>query len=483
MKAFATLLFLLSLMATLPQSKLLAQENIQADVRLFVYETPNQDFYIEFYIAVLSETIHQPLDGGASGVEVTLITKQGEKINHAEKYRLSKSIESEKDFYDIRRISIAPGLHQFHATVVDLSDSTRSITRVLEVDVKSRADKITISSIQLLGNIVPAKESQSLAKNGFLMEPLKYNYLNVNYKRFIAYFEAYKVDQFVEGNYVLRYDIVHEAINGLDTVLTRYKRRAASAVDPILIQETNDSTWSSGKYKLVVNLLDYDQHVLASAQENFVISNPRKSLQGELTAESIDNSFVQQLSEEEMIYSLKALAPKVNPLDIERLNEMISSGSLDSKRSFLYRYWVFTNPLNAEAGYDEYMKVVKALDNLFYDGLGHGFETDRGYYYLKYGQPDHIINVEDEPTAPPYQIWVYTEFPATRQNNVKFVFYNPNATTYELLHTNARGEVNDPQWLVKLYRNSPEDVIGNSVDGTNVRDYWNRRAAEYFNDN
>ena len=461
------------------------QNKLQVDMRLYMYETPAKKQYAELYTGVLSSSLRKSLTTGIQGVGVTIIVNKEDQITYADKYNLTKSIDSETDFYDIQRIPVSPGEYRFHTVIVDLADTSRTVSRVLKIKVEDVLDHITLSTVQLLGNVQTAETNsdERMIKNGLVMEPLKYNYLNTSYKSLRAYFEVYKTSDCLESNYILRYDIVREAEAGGDTVLTRYKRRDVGPVDAVLLQERNDSNWTSGKYNLSIAVLDYDKNVLARAGTEFVLSNPKKTIESQLTEESIDNSFVQTLTEEELTYSLKALAPKVNPQDVERLNNLIADGSDASKKSFLYRYWLFSNSIDPVGAYDGYMQVVKAIDQLFYDGLGHGFETDRGYIYLKYGQPDHITSIEDEPTAPPYQIWTYTEFPATRQNNVKFVFFNPNGTTYEVLHSNARGEINDPQWLVKLYSNSPEDAIGNTVDGTGVRDYWNRRAAEYFNDN
>ena len=39
-------------------------------------------------------------------------------------------------------------------------------------------------------------------------------------------------------------------------------------------------------------------------------------------------------------------------------------------------------------------KVVKAVDKTFFSGFGHGFETDRGRVFLKYGKPNFINSTE-----------------------------------------------------------------------------------------
>ena len=131
------------------------------------------------------------------------------------------------------------------------------------------------------------------------------------------------------------------------------------------------------------------------------------------------------------------------------------------------------------------MEVARAVDRKYHSGLGEGFESDRGYTFLKYGRPNDIITVEDEPSAPPYEIWSYNSFPSTGQQNVKFLFYNPSLAIgqFQLLHSTARGEVFNAQWEVELYRDDGNGSIrGTDFDSTTVPENVARRAREYFND-
>ncbi len=462
---------------------LLGQSEVQADIRLFTFETPDEETFLELYIGVLSSSLSSQEDNQTKGVDVTLLVRSEDKITLVDKYRLTTSDTSNKDFYHIERIGMKPGTYDFQIELTDIADTANTLKKSIQETILPPHSTVAFSSVQLLGNVSKASEHDKKAKNGLIMEPLKFEFLNSNYDRLLVYCEIYRTARVTEGYYLLRYDLIHER-NGIpDTVLTRYKRRTASEIDPFLLREKNDTAWASGKYKLTLHALDFDQRILGSAQVEFILSNPGARQYQPEHPGLLSSSFVNQLSDDEINYSLRSLTPKVNPQDVERLNNLINSDDRESQLSFLHGFWSLYSPLDPETGYNEYMKVVRAIDQMYFDGFGRGFETDRGYIYLKYGQPDHLISIEDEPTAPPYEIWTYTEFPATKQNNVKFVFYNPASTTYELLHSNARGEINEPRWLIKLYSGSPEDVIGNQIDARNVKDYWNRRAAEYFNDN
>ena len=132
------------------------------------------------------------------------------------------------------------------------------------------------------------------------------------------------------------------------------------------------------------------------------------------------------------------------------------------------------------------MEIARAADAKFKSGFRFGFETDRGRTYMRFGRPDDLIHVEDDPAAPPYEIWVYYNFPKTKQRNVKFLFYNPSLAgeDFILLHSNARGEINNPRWERILYaRNAGEEYDGDNYgDATRMKPNVARNARTYFED-
>ncbi len=83
--------------------------------------------------------------------------------------------------------------------------------------------------------------------------------------------------------------------------------------------------------------------------------------------------------------------------------------------------------------------------------------------YLEYGTPNEIVDRAFEASkglndegwgSVPYQIWHY--YKLNNQANKKFVFYNPNIASndYELIHSDALGEINDPNWYQRLSRSN-----------------------------
>jgi GWxTD domain-containing protein len=226
--------------------------------------------------------------------------------------------------------------------------------------------------------------------------------------------------------------------------------------------------------------------VIQSSYKNFQRSNPVLDLALEQNnVENYDNSFVHLIESDKLDYSLKAIVPRLTEQSSDVLYFILSNGNEQSKRYYLHRFWYNIYPDAPYVSYTKYMEIANAVDLSFRSGFGFGFETDRGRTFLKYGKPNDIIAVEDEPSAPPYEIWFYNELPETEQTNVKFLFYNPSLgnNDYTLLHSTCRGEVSNPAWEVELYRKAPGEAIGNSIDARNVQDNYNRNARRYFENN
>jgi GWxTD domain-containing protein len=114
-------------------------------------------------------------------------------------------------------------------------------------------------------------------------------------------------------------------------------------------------------------------------------------------------------------------------------------------KGFYYNFWLNRNP-NVNIAFMQYEEELKKANDIFGTPTRYGFDTDRGRVYLQYGPPNTIQDVPNDADALPYQVWNYYDLPT--QKNVVFVFYTRDRSTnnYELIHSTARGERNDPKW-------------------------------------
>jgi GWxTD domain-containing protein len=446
--------------------------------------------YIEVNCYIVGSTVtFIPVDSLSrqASVEVLILFKQGENIVQFDKFQLhSPVVRFQKDFIDLKRYSLEPGEYTLEVTLTDGQDPANTKTFSSDFSMDYRGAEVQQSDIQLLSSVAPSEEEGPFVKNGYYMEPLPFNFYGKNAEKLLFYNEIYHTDQAIGDDFMVSYIIDQVSGSGEgNSVLVGHKRRTPGPVT-VLLFNLDITGLESGNYRLAVEVRNRHKELLSRKEIAFQRSNPYLNADSEaLTESALKDEFVGRLSPDELEYSLRAIMPVVPADETEWLNDLIRNGSLEARQLYLFSFWSKKNPNRPDLPFMEYMEVAKALDEMFRSGFGRGFETDRGYIYLKYGRPDDIFHEENDPAAPPYEIWSYNAFPATNQTNVRFIFYNPSLAPndFQLLHSTARGELNNPQWEVQLYRNSPTQIEGDDPFGaTEMQDNFGRQARKRFKD-
>lgn len=467
-----------------------SSQGLDASISFATFKSPQQN-YIEVYLYVVGKTVeYVPTTDTTllqAGVEVVIIFKQKDEIIKFDKYNLNSPISSRmEDFVDLKRFALENGDYQIEVSVQDKND-LENVVRYqgnVKIDYPSNPTQLEQSDIQLLASVDPSTEEHILVKNGFFLEPLPHNFYNRNATQLIFYNEIYDTDSKIKDAFQVTYGIEEIINNKRSTILIGHKKRQPKPIN-VLILKMDISKLKSGNYTLFVEIRNRAKELLSRKTIEFVRSNPFLD-QPEETVKTLDmnDEFVGPLTQQELRYSLKAIAPLVPKYEVERLNSVIENKDSTVQQRFLFNFWVSQNPNQPQVTYKAFMEVAKAIDRQFDSGFGYGFESDRGYTYIRYGRPDDRIIVNNDPSAPPYEVWIYNDFPMTKQVNVRFLFYSPGlGTDFRILHSTARGELSNPQWQLELYKNAPNEIEGdNYIDGTEMQDNWNRHASRYFNE-
>ena len=463
---------------------------IDAGVAYVVYATPEKP-YLEVNIEIAATSVtFKRVDSMhlQAGVETLILVKQGDIIVTYEKYLLnSPVVRGPQDLLDVKRMFLAPGEYELEIQFQDTHDpsNTGTFKSPLRVDMSAGAH---LSEILLLRNYRPDESQSPFTKNGYFLEPLPFRFYDRTATMLAFYAEIYHSGKVVKGDsYLVRYLIEQDlGKEKPELISVGTQRKKPSAIDALIIP-IGISKMKSGNYTLTVELRNEANELLASRQVTFQRSNPFLDMQAsELTAEVVEKQFVNDLNEENLRFSLRAISALMVGEEAEVLKNILQGSDLKAMRYFLFKHFVTLDANNPEQVYMEYMKVAGAADQQFKSGFRYGFETDRGRTFLRYGRPGDLIRVEDDPSAPPYEIWVYYDFPKTRQKNVKFLFYNPTLAgeDFILLHSTARGEINNPRWERDLYkRNAGEQFSGDNYhDATSMQRNVGRNARVYFED-
>ncbi len=415
--------------------------------------------------------------------DITIYLEANGKFSNVQKYQLTSPVSNDPvDFIGSHRFVLPENSVQLVIQIVDSYDNTNIFEYKKNIDFQPRNKGIDQSEIQLLASASPSNEVNDLTKHGFAFEPLPYNFSNKD-STLIFFNEIYKTDQFMDNSFVVGYKINLGYFEELGQKIKQgYKKYQVGPTVPVLISmDVTDII--SGNYSLVIEVMNRNKEVLSSQYINFQRSNPVGDYQivGSYNAE-FSNSFVHGLPKNKLDYYLKALKP-VAPYHLTGiLANAISNPEIEPKQYFIFKYWTDLYGKNSEVAFEQYMKVADAVHEEFFTGFGFGFESDRGYTYLKYGRPDDVLTVEDEPSAPPYEIWRYDKIEQNGQSNVKFLFYNPSIATndFDLLHSTCRLEKQNPAWEVELYKSAYSEDNRNNINATTVQPGINRNARRYF---
>jgi len=445
--------------------------------------------YLEAYIRILGNTVefkkNAELGGLQAGVVLTMIISQGEQIITFEKFKLNSPVFPEpKDFLDVKRFALAAGTYKLKIEAVDIHDEDNKLEIEKKVEISSYSNPINLSSVQLFGSVTASDPSNPLSKNGLIMEPLTYGFVSPDIQVLNIYTEVY-VNIPVETINFIRYAIVDGYSNGAGEVaIQKYKKLVGKENEPLLLQ-LPVTELPSGKYHVLIELFNKNKTILATEKVDFVRANPEYDIEYWRNYNKDEShSFVADMSEDELNYALRAISAIVYEPKKSLMNFMIKEATLRAQRKFLLDFWNENAPQSPELSYQKYMEVAKAIDIEFNDNVGYGFETDRGYMFLRYGKPNNILSIDTEPDSYPYEIWYYNYLNETNQTNVRFIFYNKTLVhnNYDILHSTCVGERQNPAWEVELYRKGLEVPNSNAIDARTVEDSWQRNARRYFND-
>lgn len=449
-----------------------------------------QGTYLELYFHVAGSTVESvPLtDSTMQGaVDVLVLFEQNDQVIRYDKFRLNSPVGARiVDFVDLKRYPLPQGTYELKVEISDAQIPERARKYSTSIELTFPTTEVNQSDIQLLAAVESTEAEGPMVKNGFLMEPLPFNYYGRGANVLTFYHEIYNSDQVIGVPFVVSYRI-DKIENGTgSSMLIGHKRQEPTAVNPVLVR-MDIGELPSGNYQLVVDVRDRERALLSSRSIAFQRSNPMidvAKFEEAMAQVVIEEEFVEDLTPEEVEYSLRAIGPLLPPNDVELVDILLRNDSLRAQRMYLYGFWLKENRIDPKQTYDEFMEVARAVDQMYDSGFRHGFETDRGYVYIKYGQPSDISRNENEPSAPPYEIWSYNEMARTNQNNVRFIFYNPSlaADDFILLHSDVIGERQNPQWELELYRDAPGEHPNDYFGGEEVQDNIGRRARRLLSD-
>lgn len=461
-----------------------AQKNTQMKAYLDhkVFFEPSVGNYVEVYLQFLAPTLkYVGHEGGLQAeIAVQLIFRKGETVAASDAYRLMSPVMRDsiiEDFYDLRRVALAPGMYELEISLEDLNAKNAPLTGRQTIEIRERGDQPWISDMQISEVMTKTDSVSMFTKSGYEMIPRILNYFSNEATTIPVYFEMYSPDK-TPQTFGLKQSIRNVQTNAEVESFVRYSRHDVLQVQPI-VRVLDITNLPSGEYNLEYTLISKDSEELTKTSYFFERAN---DLIQTISSETIvlDPAFQASISEDSVFYYMESLIPISKQAEVKNIISILKKKDIEQSRKYIQAFWVMSS--GNDKPYDAWMKYkgqVQLVQRLFSNNFMEGFETDRGRVYLQYGPPSNIIVRETSPSEYPYEIWQYDKI--NKYSNKRFVFYNPDLVNnnYRLLHSDMIGELQNYRWQQALAkRNSPNRNIDDPNDGN--QQHWGGNSRELF---
>jgi len=347
-------------------------------------------------------------------------------------------------------------------------------------EIDAPQDAPLYSTLQLLDTVVHNNQQSPFLKNNRQQIPISTNFYDESRKLMYFYAELYQLGvvdtsqrPIVQHFYISKKSLDGTALNGLQKKDTITSPAFISRLDSFKL-----SNLPTGNYYLNAVIFSAGKEILASKSTFFQLINknpeePKPDSSSadtakELTYVNLTKTFVGKYNLPQLKSILRMLLPISDPSDQRTINDFLKRPDENYIRYYIYNYFARDNQKNPEKPWEAYAERVREVNRLFGISNKPGYETDRGYMYLKYGKPDDIVTVPNEPGALPYEIWQYYAVGRTNQPGV-FLFYQPASSMneFKLLYSTVNGEMKNSQWRSLLFSG------GASNNNSRVEQYLN----------
>jgi GWxTD domain-containing protein len=490
-----TIIITLSLIFTLTL-KAFPTPGIGAYLSHGTFNVPGEKPYVEVYLEIIGNTlVYEKLPSGLfqGSVQVTMIIKQDSVIKDFKKYELLSDQVADTNsvginFIDQQRFTLPNGNY-----VLELSISDNKVDRKPQVlnypfSIEFPNDKAAVSTVQLVNSYTKTNEANILSKSGYDLVPLVDNYYPSDKDKLIFYAEVYNPNH-KEGSdekYLISYYLESFENGRILNDFARTKKEDSRTVT-VVLNEFDISRLPTGNYNVVISLRDKQNSEVAVGTTFFERSNPEMdNVPQDYTSVDLSNAFSASIMSidtlREYIQSLSPIATEMEKLFI---NFQSKTAPLSALQQYFQKFWESRDPLKPKEAWLTYKDQVRKVNEAFSTQVKKGYNTDMGYVYLKYGEPNTIQDVPFDAGvmqgrgSVPYQIWHYYSLNNGRERNKRFVFVSSEVTTkdYTLVHSDARGEIQNYNWQGLIHR----EIWTDDADRESMRRDRSRSGTIYNN--
>lgn len=418
--------------------------------------------FLEYYMSIPRNMLKFVPDSSGFKAEflVTATLSQNDSVIAQKNWRNRTTIDSLEELTGLQRLfainnfAVAKGEYNLQLKV---SDSNVENTNFYDIPVQIEEfpNELCISDMQLATQIQRNSEESTLNKNGFWVYPNPSRLYGIGLPILYAYAEIYNFAQATSDSgqmYAVRYKVLDSDGVEVKTFAEKVKKKPGSSA--VEVNGVNVVTLVSGPYFIVLEVEDFESGKVAQTAQKFFVYREGDYAEGGAAfkkqeqmsgtgSPGLDAGRYDAMGEkaiDEEFEWCRYIATKDERNTYKKLN-------LDGKRSFIKEFWARRDQTPATPVNEykrNYLANVEYSNQAYKGTFKEGWRTDRGRVMLVYGRPDEVERHPFSSENKAYEVWHYFSI----QGGITFIFVDRrDMGEYELVHSTARGELYDPEWV------------------------------------
>ena len=409
------------------------------------------EIYVSFYQSELTYQVEDTFQ--VAHFAHSLKISQGDSIIQTAVRRYKNSLplgantKILKQFMDVFAFEFEPGTYSLQ--IITLDDvAQKNGAYNLKLQIPSYGSKLLNSDIQLSSNIERTKNPSNFSiKNQMEIIPNPSRIFGIWQPLLYFYFEVYNLQTDNNGQNSYRYKYFIKDAEG--NKVRDFPEKVKSTSSTIIAETggTNVITLSTNDYVLAVEFEDLISKETLTIEKEFRIERPtKKSTQPVVATDIIGYEEYLNYTEEELVKEFE----KLSYIALEQEEDIFAGLDKEGRQKFLAEFWQRRDPDKSTPINEykrEFFENLQYADQHFSSAFSEGWKTDRGRVLLIYGKPSEIERYPSTSDRSPYEIWQYYAL----EGGSYFVFADLSGHgTYELLHSDYRNEIYDPDWEQRL---------------------------------
>ena len=368
--------------------------------------------------------------------------------------------DNKRNNYNLSRIPLPAKKYELYLCLRDANDSNgQPICHHTIVDLTFDRNRLSASSLQLIGAYAEGSDNSIFTKNGISLIPYFSQYYPAQTDTLTFMWEIYNTDKVFPKNksgWIVSSIKPEQGVDNADYG-KRFSHTEGVISTPRHIHFLSFPIDSlpSGNYYLCNTLYAPDGTALLQDSFFFQRSNPALRSAPVPEQESLPIDTLKQF--------IDYLVPIARNEEIDFIRNAKKEQDYQLLSDFFRHFWERRNPEDPWDAWYRYYADVKRVNHNYTTLRFKGYKTDRGYYYLKYGAPSDIEYHPIENGLNPYEIWIYYQL--EDQTDVYFIFgdLDLNTKNFTMICSNKKNEIFDPRWKFRL---KPKDARPTDIEMT-----------------